>query len=311
MKKNNAKGEKKEKRFSVVMVSVVMAAITMFSLNSLKTNDGETGLDIPGGTANEYANIESGNVYGDNGITFETDDNAADVKSENTSKTESTSSKKNTSSEQTDNTDTDSTETDKTPEYSLLPVMSDYVAPENVDPLIMLVNRYNPLPDDYTVETVLLSNGKQVSELIYDDLQQMFDDARTQGFAPYVSEGLRTGEEQEKMMQEYIDAYIAEGYTEKEAKRLALDYVAKPGTSEHEAGLAVDINGDKEELYGWLAENAYKYGFILRYPAGKEYMTGISFEPWHYRYVGRDYALEIYNSGECLEEYVENVYSRR
>jgi len=106
--------------------------------------------------------------------------------------------------------------------------MSDYVAPENVDPLIMLVNRYNPLPDDYTVETVLLSNGKQVSELIYDDLQQMFDDARTQGFAPYVSEGLRTGEEQEKMMQEYIDAYIAEGYTEKRQNVWPLTMLQSP-----------------------------------------------------------------------------------
>ena len=305
MSKNSSRDEAKAKKAAVVLLSIVMAGILMFSLNRLKTNDGESRL-VPVENSDKYSDAEGEALPEHSGILFETEDNGADEKSDNTSKTESTASKKTSSSNSLDKTDTD-----KNSDYSLLPAMSDYAAPENIDPLIMLVNRYNPLPEDYTFDTVDLSNGKQVNELIYDDLQQMFDDARAAGFEPYVSEGLRTGEEQEKMMQEYIDAYIADGHTEEDASRLALDYVAQPGTSEHEAGLAVDINGDKEELYDWLAENAYKYGFILRYPAGKEYLTGISFEPWHYRYVGRDYALEIYNNGECLEEYVENVYSRR
>ena len=76
-------------------------------------------------------------------------------------------------------------------------------------------------------------------------------------------------------------------------------------------GIAVDINADKtrstnEEVYQWLAENAYKYGFILRYPQGKEDITGGAYEPWHYRYVGKDAAEEIYNDQVCLEEYMEN-----
>ena len=81
-----------------------------------------------------------------------------------------------------------------------------------------------------------------------------------------------------------------------------------PGTSEHQLGLAVDINADSfrcsdEEVYEWLDENAHKYGFILRYPPAKQEITGISYEPWHYRYVGVEVAEEIYGRGICLEEY--------
>ena len=86
--------------------------------------------------------------------------------------------------------------------------------------------------------------------------------------------------------------------------------MALPGTSEHQLGIAVDINADKSkcsnnEVYAWLAENAHEYGFILRYPQGKLEMTGISYEPWHYRYVGVDAACEIYERRICLEEYFE------
>ena len=76
----------------------------------------------------------------------------------------------------------------------------------------------------------------------------------------------------------------------------------------------MDINADKEksdnqEVYDWLYQNAYKYGFILRYPIGKTKITGIDYEPWHYRYVGREYSEEIMNSGLCLEEWLEQNYN--
>lgn len=85
--------------------------------------------------------------------------------------------------------------------------------------------------------------------------------------------------------------------------------VAAPGTSEHQTGLAVDINGDgtrstSDEVYGWLLEHAHEYGFIQRYPAGKSEITGILNEPWHYRYVGLSDAAQIKQSGLCLEEYL-------
>ncbi len=91
---------------------------------------------------------------------------------------------------------------------------------------------------------------------------------------------------------------------------LAEKWLAIPGTSEHQLGIAVDINADKEkssneEVYEWLAENAYKYGFILRYPQSKEDITGTAYEPWHYRYVGEEAAEEIFNRQICLEEYFD------
>lgn len=97
----------------------------------------------------------------------------------------------------------------------------------------------------------------------------------------------------------------------KKAEKLAENIVAPVGSSEHELGIAVDIIADKsrsdnETVYNWLAENAYKYGFIQRYPSNKTDITGIDYEPWHYRYVGKKAAAEIYEQGICLEEYLEN-----
>lgn len=173
---------------------------------------------------------------------------------------------------------------------------------------LILVNGSRPVPRDYAVELLQLSNGVYVDERIYPDLQRMFDDARAQGVDPAVSEGYRTREAQEAMMQAYVDRYLAEGYSRREAKKLARTYVAAPGTSEHELGIAVDINAadgvSDGAVYDWLAENAWRYGFILRYPAGKEEITGIDYEPWHYRYVGPEAAAEIYDRGVTLEEYL-------
>lgn len=92
-------------------------------------------------------------------------------------------------------------------------------------------------------------------------------------------------------------------------KKMASEWVAAPGTSEHQLGIAVDINADKtkstnDEVYTWLAEHAWEYGFILRYPKDKENVTGTGYEPWHYRYVGKEAAKEIWQEGCCLEEYV-------
>ena len=144
---------------------------------------------------------------------------------------------------------------------------------------------------------------------IYPDLQLMFDDARNEGIYPYVREGYRTHEEQMAIFDDKMAAFMREGYRKRKAKEMAGQWVAIPGTSEHELGLAVDINADKErssneEVYDWLAENAWRYGFILRYPQGKEDITGIDYEPWHYRYVGKEVAKQIYEEGITLEEYV-------
>ena len=143
-------------------------------------------------------------------------------------------------------------------------------------------------------------------------VQEMFDAARTEDVYPVVREGYRTAEEQQEILDDKIQSYINQGYSQVKAERTAKEWVALPGTSEHQLGIAVDINADKskcsnEDVYAWLAENAYKYGFVLRYPPGKQKITGTSYEPWHYRYVGEEAAKEIYERGICLEEYFKQV----
>ena len=170
------------------------------------------------------------------------------------------------------------------------------------------------IPDNYQNEIKLttLSNGKQVDSRIYPELQTMFNDARAAGLQLFVREGYRTRDEQQQLLDEKISAYQSEGYSETEAEKLAKEWVALPGTSEHEIGLAVDINADTsvsaaDAVYAWLEDNSYKYGFIKRYPSNKTDITGVSNEPWHYRYVGKKAAKEIYEKGLCLEEYLRQI----
>ncbi|MCH5192728.1 MAG: M15 family metallopeptidase [Oscillospiraceae bacterium] len=174
---------------------------------------------------------------------------------------------------------------------------------------LVLVNHENPIPENYAPELTVLDNGRSVDSRIYPDLQKMFDDMRAEGIYPVVGEGYRTSAEQRQIMNEKVEAYINDGFPRKRAEALAENEVAAVGKSEHQLGLAVDINADKalsdnDDVYNWLAQNAYKYGFILRYPSDKINITGIDFEPWHYRYVGEEAAKEIYERGICLEEYL-------
>ena len=174
---------------------------------------------------------------------------------------------------------------------------------------LILINGDNLVPSDYQVELTQLSNGKSVATRIYPNLQKMFDDARSAGIYPIVREGYRTSAEQEALMIEKVAAFEAEGNSKEQAQELAKGWVAVPGTSEHQLGIAIDINGDgansaSEVVYDWLANNAHKYGFILRYPSDKVEITKTQFEPWHYRYVGEKAAGEIYSRGICLEEYL-------
>ena len=190
--------------------------------------------------------------------------------------------------------------------YSILSNTHEIQVPEEWN--LIVVNRWNELPEDYDVELTELSNGQMVDSRIYPYLQEMFDAARTEDVYPVVREGYRTAEEQQEILDDKIQSYINQEYSQVKAERTAKEWVALPGTSEHQLGIAVDINADKskcsnEDVYEWLAENAYKYGFVLRYPPGKQKITGTSYEPWHYRYVGEEAAKEIYERGICLEEY--------
>lgn len=172
---------------------------------------------------------------------------------------------------------------------------------------LMLVNAGNPIPDNYDVNLVEVEGGERVDERIYDSLMEMLDAARegNLGELPMVVSGYRTQEKQQSLYDDKIAKFKKEGYSDSEAVELAGQWVALPGYSEHQLGFAVDINGAVYDVYSWLQENSYKYGFIFRYPGGKTDITGVAEEVWHYRYVGKEAAKEIYERGICLEEYLD------
>ena len=176
---------------------------------------------------------------------------------------------------------------------------------------LILVNADHPVPEDYSVTLKELRNDQWVDERIYPELQQMFDDARELGIYPLINESYRTAERQQEILDGYIASYEAEGLSEAEAEEQALAVVAKPGTSEHQLGLALDIIAENEddstETWQWLKDNCWRYGFILRYPEDKAEITGITYEPWHFRYVGADAAQQITEQGITLEEYLDKA----
>ena len=176
---------------------------------------------------------------------------------------------------------------------------------------LILVNADHPVPEGYSVTLKELRNDQWVDERIYPELQQMFDDARELGIYPLINESYRTAERQQEILDGYIASYEAEGLSEAEAEEQALAVVAKPGTSEHQLGLALDIIAENEddstETWQWLKDNCWRYGFILRYPEDKAEITGITYEPWHFRYVGADAAQQITEQGITLEEYLDKA----
>ena len=178
---------------------------------------------------------------------------------------------------------------------------------------IQLVNPWNPVPEDYTMERVKLDKFF-VAQECYEPLLQMLADCRAQGYNPQICSAYRTQADQEWLFDNKVKRVMKEGYEEEEAKVIAATEVAFPGTSEHQLGLAVDIVDKDHPLLDetqadrptqiWLMEHCWEYGFILRYPVGSTEQTGIIYEPWHYRYVGKEIALELKELGITLEEYL-------
>ncbi len=177
---------------------------------------------------------------------------------------------------------------------------------------LILVNSDYRVPDDYEVEFTVLSNGEKVDKRIYPDLQDMMDDARADGLSLFIADGYRSYDTQEEVYVSKYNHYMDIGYSKTSAKQMTEYYVALPGTSEHQLGIGVDINAEtdkcsKDDVYNWLYENSWKYGFIKRYPENKTKYTGIVNEPWHYRYVGKSAAKVMYEEELCLEEYIDTL----
>ena len=183
------------------------------------------------------------------------------------------------------------------------------------DELLTLVNFENTIPKDWKVDLVQLNNGQSVDRRIYDDLIAMLQAAKSEGLNPLICSSYRTNEKQEQLYQNKVSEYLSQGYSKVEASDKAAFWVARPGTSEHQLGLAVDIVSTKNQRLDrsqentveqqWLIQNSWKYGFVLRYPTNKNSITGVGYEPWHYRYVGKEHAKKINELGVCLEEYVK------
>ncbi|MDN0044458.1 M15 family metallopeptidase [Mediterraneibacter glycyrrhizinilyticus] len=179
---------------------------------------------------------------------------------------------------------------------------------------LLLVNPWNPIPENYEPELTYLRNGQAVDSRCYPELQQMMDDCRAAGFDPLICASYRTMEKREALFEDKEARLIREGCPENEVEAEAAKVVAYPGTSEHQLGLALDIvdvsyqqldtEQENTPVQQWLMKNSWKYGFVLRYPTDKSDITGIIYEPWHYRYVGKEAAAEMYENKLCLEEYL-------
>ena len=183
---------------------------------------------------------------------------------------------------------------------------------------LVLVNNKNPMEDGYVPELTELEQDYSVDSRIADAAKKMLKDAKKAGMQIVICSAYRSVERQEQVFNDSLKERLNQGMSYWDAfadNRLS---VAEPGTSEHALGLALDLisnqyteldeGQEKTKEAKWLAENCHKYGFILRYPPSKTAITGIIYEPWHYRYVGVEHATKIMESGLTLEEYLEEQY---
>ena len=144
----------------------------------------------------------------------------------------------------------------------------------------MLVNPWNAIPQGYQPELVTVENGYQVDQRCASALAAMLADCRAAGYRPAICSAYRTQEKQAALYDTLVRKRMAQGLSQTEAQ------ASTPAQQ-------------------WLVAHCWEYGFILRYPAEKQDITGIIYEPWHYRYVGRDHAQAIRQSGQCLEEFLQ------
>lgn len=182
---------------------------------------------------------------------------------------------------------------------------------------LVLVNKQHPVPDDYTFTLGTIKGSMKCDVRIIDDLTRMMQAAKSDGIDLKICSPYRDYNRQTVLFNRKIDYYMEKGYSYLDAYKIASMTVTVPGASEHQIGLALDIVSStysvleigfgETEAGIWLKEHCDEYGFILRYPLGKEYITGIQYEPWHFRYVGREAAHSIMENGITLEEFLDNL----
>lgn len=183
---------------------------------------------------------------------------------------------------------------------------------------MVLVNSEHPMETGYVPELMELEEGLSVDARILDAAREMLADAKEAGLHIDICSAYRSVERQEQVFSESMKERVKDGMNYWDAFNETSSNVAVPGTSEHALGLALDlVSNQYTELderqentaeAKWLKENCHKYGFILRYPPEKTNITGIIYEPWHYRYVGVEDATKIMKLGITLEEYLQDYY---
>ena len=191
------------------------------------------------------------------------------------------------------------------------------------DPLMVLVNHTSKMPDDYTFDTKECGSATAVNKTLQtvacDAFLEMQKAAAADGVTIWMQSGYRSVKYQTSLYERKTKYYLDKGYDNATAKEKAAAVVNPPGYSEHNCGLAADLNSpehtgldegfEKTAAFRWLCEHAGDYGFILRYPKDAEDKTEIIYEPWHWRYVGVENAAKINASGLCFEEYIETLQS--
>ena len=211
-------------------------------------------------------------------------------------------------------------------------VSSEPAAPDNAaeeagamlaDPLMVLVNHTNKMPDNYTFDTKECGSSTSVNKTLQtvacDAFLAMQKAAAADGVTVWMQSGYRSVKYQTGLYERKTKYYTDRGYDTATAKEMAAAVVNPPGYSEHNCGLAADLNSpehtgldesfENTTAFRWLCEHAVEYGFILRYPKGAEDKTEITYEPWHWRYVGRENAAKISASGLCFEDYIAQLHA--
>lgn len=197
---------------------------------------------------------------------------------------------------------------------------SDEKAFRSDDWRLVLVNKQHPIPDDYELKlgSIKTSRGSmKCDRRIIADLEKMIEDARKDGINLVICSPYRPSTRQKYLFNKKVKAYVKSGNSYMDSYYLSAQAVNIPGSSEHEIGLALDIVSDRysglnegfadTDAGKWLAKHCMEYGFVLRYPKGKESITGIEYEPWHFRYVGKEAAEYMSSENICLEEFKEQI----
>lgn len=178
---------------------------------------------------------------------------------------------------------------------------------------LTLANAEHKIPEDYKFELENIDDTRKFDSRAIEYLKNMMNDIRKAGISNiWVQSSYRSIEDQTRIYNREMQKHINQGKTEEEAKKLTEEVIMIPGCSDHNLGLAVDFNDaettfEDTKAFEWLTQNAEKYGFILRYPKDKENITKVTYEPWHWRYVGEKSAKQMNELGMCLEEYVEYI----